>query len=402
MISTKKYIITIVLLLLLSGATFGFGLRMGANGYVYSGHDFKIINQNNAPKDVDYNLLWQALDTLNQNYIDKPVDQQKVLYGAISGAISAVGDPYTTFFDPTAYKDFKTSLSGSFEGIGAEVTMDNGAVKIVSTLDGSPAKKAGLMSGDYILKIDGQDATSMTLDQAVNKIRGPKGTSVKLTVLRNSQQMDFTITRDTISVASVKYSTITKNGKSIEDINILEFGNDTVDLFRQAALDAQQKKVSGIVLDLRDDPGGYLDDAVKIASYWVNQGDIVVSEAHSDGSVQKYTALGNNILRGIPTVVLINGGTASAAEIVSGALHDHGMASLIGEKSFGKGSVQQLFDLPDNTAIKVTVAKWLTPNGQNLNHNGLNPDVKVTMTADDVKNNKDPQMDAALSKLGVQ
>ncbi len=399
MITTKKYVITIVVLVLLCGATFGLGLNMGAKGYVYQGHNFQIINQNNAPKNVDYNLLWQALDILNQNYIDKPVDQQKILYGAVQGAIAAVGDPYTEFFDPTAYKDFETSLSGSFEGIGAEVTLNNGAVQIVSTLDGSPAKQAGLLAGDYILKIDGQDATKMTLDEAVNKIRGPKGTQVHLTILRGSQQKDITITRNTINVASVKYSTINKNGKTFEDINILEFGDDTVNLFAQAATDAQSKHVSGIILDLRDDPGGYLDDAVKIASYWVNKGDVVVSEAHSDGTTQTYTALGNNVLHDIPTVVLINGGTASAAEILSGALRDHGFAKLIGEKSFGKGSVQQLFNLPDNTAMKVTIAKWLTPNGQNLNHNGLDPDIKVALTAENIKNNQDPQMDAAVAQL---
>ncbi len=399
MITTKKYAITIVLLVLLSGATFGFGLRLGAKGYVYQGHDFKIINQNNAPKDVDYNLLWQALGILNQNYIDKPVDQQKVLYGAVQGAIAAVGDPYTEFFDPTAYKDFETSLAGSFEGIGAEVAMDNGAIKVVATLDGSPAKAAGLLAGDYILKVNGQDTSNMTLDQAVNKIRGPKGTQVTLTVLRGAEQKNITITRNTINIASVKYSTINKSGKTFEDINIMEFGDDTVNLFAQAATDAQAKHVNGIILDLRDDPGGYLDDAVKIASYWVNKGDVVVSEAHSDGTTQVYTALGNNVLHNIPTVILVNGGTASAAEILSGALRDHGFAKLVGEKTFGKGSVQQLFNLPDNTAMKVTIAKWLTPDGQNLNHNGLNPNIKVALTADNVKNHQDPQMDAAVAQL---
>ncbi len=402
MISTKKYIATIVVLLALSVGSFFGGLNMGKKGFVYSGHDFQIVNQNNQTHVVDYNLLWQTLDTLNQKYIDKPIDQQKALYGAVAGAVASLGDPYTVFFDPQQYNDFKTQLAGSFDGIGAEVGLKDGNIVIIAPIEGAPAQKAGLQAGDVILKIDGTDTTGLTLDDAVNKIRGPKGTQVKLSIYRpsNNKQMDISITRATIAITSVKWSyKTTTTGKKIAVIQVSEFGDDTVDLFRKAAAEIQGQNVSGIVIDLRDDPGGYLDDAVQLASYWLDKDQLVVSERHSDGSSVNYTAKGGNVFKGVPTIVLINGGSASASEILSGALHDHNDAHLVGLKSFGKGSVQELIDMPQNTALKVTVAKWYTPNGININKNGIEPDVKVDLTADDVKNNKDPQMDKALEML---
>ncbi|MHB8871640.1 MAG: S41 family peptidase [Candidatus Doudnabacteria bacterium] len=398
MISSKKYIITILALLVFSTGTFFSGLQLGSKGYTYSGGDYKIINQNNYPKDVDYSLLWQTLDIVNQKYIDKPIDQQKILYGAVAGAVSAIGDPYTVFFDPKQYSDFKTELSGSFDGIGAEVGMKDGNIVVVAPLDDTPAKKAGILSGDIILKVDSKETTGMTLDEVVSKIRGPRGTQVQLNIFRPSTQklLDFKITRAKIEITSVKTEYKEIGGKKIAVINIQRFGDDTNELFREAAMKAVADNVSGIVLDLRDDPGGYLDGAVNISSYWLDKGQTVVTEAHSDGTAQKYTSTGNNILSKIKTVILANGGSASAAEIVSGALRDQGYAKIVGVKTFGKGSVQELIGLPQNTAVKVTVAKWLTPNGVNINKNGLEPDVKVEMSSEDITNQKDPQMDKAL------
>ncbi|MEK7075770.1 MAG: S41 family peptidase [Patescibacteria group bacterium] len=402
MISNKKYIITILALLVFSTGTFFNGLKLGAKGYTYSGGDYKIINQNNYPKDVDYSLLWQTLDIVNQKYIDKPLDQQKILYGAVAGAVSAIGDPYTAFFDPKQYSDFRTELSGSFDGIGAEVGMKDGNIVVVAPLDDAPAKKAGILSGDIILKVDGKETTGMSLDEVVSKIRGPRGTQVQLNIFRpNTQkQLDFKITRAKIEITSVKTEYKEVNGKKIAVINIQRFGDDTNELFRAAAMKAVADNVSGIVLDLRDDPGGYLDGAVNISSYWLEKGQTVVTEAHSNGTAQKYTSTGNNILSKIRTVILANGGSASAAEIVSGALRDQGYAKIVGVKTFGKGSVQELIGLPQNTAVKVTVAKWLTPNGVNINKNGLEPDIKVEMSAEDITSKKDLQMDKALEILG--
>lgn len=382
-------------------ASFGAGLQAGKKGYVFVPKSFSIVNQAGQPQNVDYNILWQALDALNKNYIDQPIDQQKVLYGAVSGAVAALGDPYTEFFSPPDLNNFQTQLQGSFDGIGAEVGLQNGVITIAAVLDGDPAQKAGLQAKDVISAVDGKSTSGWTVDQAVTAIRGQKGTQVTLTIIRagESKPLSFTITRDEIIVKSVTWKYQTVQGKNIAVVTIAQFGGDTTGLFNQAVDDILKHNVDGIVLDLRGNPGGYLQSAVDVASNWVPAGKTVVTEAHSDGTSQVYTAEGNNRLTNIKTVILIDGGTASAAEILSGALHDYHYAELIGEKSFGKGSVQELINLPDNTALKVTIAKWITPDGQNLNHNGLNPDIPVSITQAQVSSGQDPQMDKALSEV---
>ncbi len=407
MITTKKYVITIVLLLAIAVGSLFEGMKLGAKGYTYSGNDYKIVNQNETYKTVDYSLLWEALDTLNTKYIDRPLDQHKLMLGAVAGMVAAAGDPYTTFFDAEHYKDFQTELKGSFDGIGAEVDSKDGNIVIVAPIDGTPAKAAGILAGDIIIKINGEDTLNMTVDQAVSKIRGKKGTVVTLGIFRpaTKKQIEFKITRDKIEIVPVKWATKDINGKKVEVITISRFGDETVNLFTQAAQDALNKKVNGIILDLRDDPGGYLDGAVAVSSFWVKQGDVVVSEQQNDPKdkdkkvVQDSFATGNNILSSIPTIVMINGGSASASEIVSGALHDHDMAKLLGTKSFGKGSVQELVNLSQQTALKVTIAKWLTPKGININKNGLEPDIKVEITPEQIEAKQDPQLDKALELL---
>lgn len=400
MITTRKYILTVILLAALSAGTFFYGLKLGNKGYALD-KNYRIINQNTSPKNVDYGLLWQAMEVLNTKFIDKPIDQQKLLYGAVSGMVDAVGDHYTAFFNPKEYSEFKTELAGSFEGIGAEVGIRDSKIQIISPLDGSPAKEAGLLPGDVILKIDDTETLNLNLEQAVRRIRGQKGTKVRLSIFRIpvNKQMDFTITRQKIEINSLKYSTKEINGKRIEIIDIQRFGDDTLGLFRQAVLDASTKNVSGLVIDLRDDPGGYLETAVAIASYWVDKDKPVVAETRSDGSVKTYKSKGDNILKSIPTVVLINGGSASASEILAGALRDYGHGKLVGVKSFGKGSVQELVPLKEGAAIKITVAKWMTPKGININQNGLEPDIKIDRTPEQIQNNEDPQMDKALELL---
>jgi carboxyl-terminal processing protease len=401
----RAYFIRGAAVLLIIAVSYYVGYNVGRKGFVFVPKTFQVINQNNEPAVVDYNLLWKTLDVLNNQYIDKPIDQQKVLYGAVSGAVSALGDPYTTFFPPQQLNDFQTQLAGSFGGIGAEVGEKDGNVVVIAPLDGTPAKAAGIRAGDIIAQVDGQSTSGWSVDQAVDKIRGPKGTSVTLQIVRQGQDkpLTFKIIRDTIVVKSVKwsYKTVSVNGqnKTIAIITISEFGDDTTGLFNQAVNDILTHNVSGIIIDLRNNPGGYLQSAVDVASNWVKQGDLVVSEAHSDGTTITYKGEGNPRLAGIKTIVLINGGSASAAEILSGALHDHGFAQLLGEKSFGKGSVQELVNLPGGSGVKVTVAKWITPNGVNLNHNGLTPDIPVTLTSDQANAGKDPQMDTALQQF---
>lgn len=393
-------------LLLIIIISYGIGLKNGQQGYAFVPKQFKLVNQADQPKTVNYQLLWDAINVLNTKYIDQPIDQQKVLYGAIAGAVGAVGDPYTVFFTPTNLNNFQTDLKGSFDGIGAEVGMKDANVVIIAPLDDSPAKKAGILAGDIIAKVDGQSTAGWTVDQAVDKIRGPEGTSVTLTLVRQgkSQPIEVTIKRQQIVIKSVKWQVqnVPISGgvtKKIAVISISQFGDDTVGLFTQAVNDVLAQNVSGVVLDLRNNPGGYLESAVSVASEWLKSGELVVTEAKSNAPSQAYNASGSPRLNGIKTVVLINGGSASAAEILSGALHDHGYGELIGEKSFGKGSVQEIVNLSDGSGVKVTVAKWITPGGVNLNHNGLTPDVPVTLTQDEVNAGKDPQMDKAMQEV---
>ncbi len=401
--------------------TFYFGYQTGHRGFVFVPKEFKVVNQQNQPANVDYNLLWAAIKTVNEKYIDQPVDQQKILYGAVKGAVEAVGDPYTTFFPPKDLQNFQTQLKGNFSGIGAEVGKKDGNIVIVAPLPDTPAERAGIRAGDLILQVDGKSTDGWSVDQAVEKIRGLKGTKVTLNIFRNTKDspvssgtgtqaslsagkpFDVTIVRDTIEIKSVtwqfKEQDVSGQKKTIAVIKLSQFGDDTKTLFDRAVNEILTKNVSGIILDLRNDPGGYLQTAVDIGSNWIKAGDVVVTEAKSTGIPTKYNAAGRNRLAGIKTVVLINNGSASAAEILAGALHDYKLAALVGEKSFGKGSVQELVDLSGGSAVKVTIAKWITPGGVNLNHDGLKPDIEVKLSEDDINGGKDPQMEKAVEEI---
>lgn len=394
------------ILLLLCGA-FYLGYAQGQKGVTFDPKNFKVINKDSsaATTTVDYNLLWDAIGTLNKKYIDKPVSEQTILYGAVKGAVGATGDPYTEFFTPEELQSFKTDLKGSFDGIGAEIGKRNGNIVIIAPLAGSPAEKAGLRPKDIIAKVNGELVSDWSVEQAVNKIRGQKGTNVTLTIVRDgfTEAQDFTITRDTIEVKSVQWEVreVAAPGgtKQIGVITLSRFGDDTSTLMAQAARDLTLRGIQGIVLDLRNDPGGYLDTAVQVASYWLPKGTLVVTEAHSDSTEKQFMSTGIGSFAGIPTITLINGGSASASEIVAGALRDHNATRLVGEKSFGKGSVQEIVELSGGSAIKVTVAKWVTPGGKNLNQDGLNPDVEVELTGEDIEADRDPQLDKALEEV---
>jgi carboxyl-terminal processing protease len=317
-----------------------------------------------------------------------------------------VGDPYTTFFTPDELKNFETDLAGSFDGIGAEIGKQNGSIVIIAPIDGTPAKQAGLLPKDIIVKVNGELAGEWTTEEAVRHIRGPKGTEVTLTIYRDGHNdtFDVKIKRDSIVIKSVKWEVKTVKDasgaeKKVGLIAVSRFGDDTSSLFSNAVQDLKAKGVTGIVLDLRSNPGGYLETAVDLASYWADKDKVIVTEAHSDGKNIEYKSKGYGRLTGIKTVTLINGGSASASEILSGALHDYKLTTLLGEKSYGKGSVQEVLDLPGNSALKVTIAKWLTPSGHNINKEGIAPDTEVKLTEDDIKNQKDPQLDKALQDV---
>lgn len=348
---------------------------------------------------VDFSLFWKVWDLLKEKHIDKnKLDAQKLVYGAISGMLKATGDPYTNFFDPEQSQAFSEDIEGSFEGIGAELGVKDQLLTVVAPLDGSPAQASGLRAGDKILKVDDKVAADMAIDEAVDLIRGPKGTQVKLTILHEGDQdtKDVVITRDTIEIKSVK---LKMKNDGIAYVQLTKFSDNTEKEFDAAVDQIVAGGAKGIVLDLRNNPGGLLDKAVAVASRMIPNGKVVVTEEDSTGKKESLHTAGGDKLSSIPTVVLINEGSASASEILSGALKDDQGITLIGKKSFGKGCVQQLIDLPGGSSVKITVANWLTPNGNYIQDKGITPDIEVDMTADDYNNGRDPQLDRAMEEI---
>ncbi|MEY4723057.1 MAG: hypothetical protein RLZZ324_570 [Candidatus Parcubacteria bacterium] len=369
----------------------------------------KVLGQSTAPqvdltKDVDFQQFWDVWKTVKAKHVyPENTSDKKLFYGAIAGMVGSLGDPYSVYFDPEFAQKFNQQLEGTFDGIGAEIGIKSDTLTVIAPLPGTPAEKAGIKAGDRIYAIDGTDTTGMSTDDAVTRIRGKKGTQVKLLIGRDGLKdpKEIVITRSTIVTQAVKWETKKlADGRKIGVITLSQF-NDQVDAkFNQAVKAMLADDVKGIVLDLRNDPGGYLDAAVTVAGEWIHE-DTVVIEKYNDGKQDKYPSKGLARLDGIPTVVLINGGSASASEIVAGALQDDGKALLIGEKSFGKGSVQDYSSFDDGSALKLTVALWYTPKDRSINKAGIEPDVKVGLTTEDFNANKDPQMSKAMELLGA-
>lgn len=350
-------------------------------------------------QDINFNLYWEVWDALEKNFVDQSkINEKELFYGSLRGLASSLGDPYTVFLDPKDSQDFTNDLSGTFEGIGAEIGIKDDVVTIIAPLAGMPAEKAGLKAGDKILNINGESTANMSVDMAVSKIRGPKGTTVKLTIFRAGfkQTQDFEIVRDVIYVKSVKTEL---RPDKLFVITVSNFNEDTAQLFNDAVQEVIKDNPRGLIIDLRNNPGGFLDTAVEIAGEWVASGQTVVSEKSSDGKEVKHPAAGKTYLRNYPTIVLVNGGSASASEILAGALKDYGLAKIVGEQTFGKGSVQSLETLSDGSILKVTIAKWFTPKGESINDSGITPDVVASSTPADFNAGRDPQLDAAVNIL---
>ena len=406
----NKIIITIIVLLLMASSFYG-GIfiskkteiddRLVNKDSVFLGNllnKYETTQASNLARDIDFNLFWQAWEMLKEKYVDKDKLQDKeMFYGALRGLVSSTGDPYTVFMNPVVSKEFADDMKGTFDGIGAEVGIKGGVLTVIAPLANMPAQTAGLKAGDKILTIDGEDTSPMAIDEAVGKIRGPKGTAVVLNIWRDSfdKPQDFKITRSTIFVRSVDWG-LDKNNFMV--IKVSHFNDDTIELFDEAAREIVKKNPRGVILDLRNDPGGYLETAIEVASEWVEEG-VVVTEKFNEEKKNEYLARGRARLKDFKTVVLVNEGSASASEIVAGALKDLGLATIVGTKTFGKGSVQELETLPDGSSLKITVAKWLTPKGTNINDEGIMPDVEVDLSKEDYEADKDPQMEAALSIL---
>ncbi len=351
---------------------------------------------------VDFKLFWDTWDLVSRTYFDKKsIDPNKLFYGAISGMVAALGDPYTVFLPPEQQKFSKEELNGSFEGVGIQLGFNKEKrLVVIAPLAGTPAQKAGIKPEDVIVKIADKDTTNMTLPEAVNLIRGAKGTQITLTIFREgeSDTRSFTLTRDTIIVKSVEVSyKETNTGKSVAVIKLSRFGERTNDEWNEAIADLLSKDSNAVILDLRNNPGGFLEGAVFIGSEFLEDGNVVLQE-NSEGARTSFKVSRAGKLTNIPLVALINKGSASASEIVAGALQDRKRSTLVGEKSFGKGTIQEAQDLEKGAGIHITVAKWLTPNGRWVNDTqGLEPDVTIENDKEDAA--KDAQLDKALELL---
>jgi len=385
----KKRIFRYIILAAVFFVVFGAGFYFGVN---------QVTCRICQPETIDFSLFWDAYNKLNQNFINpEAIDDQKVIYGAISGMTKSLGDPYTEFFDPSQAKIFQQDLAGSFEGIGVEIGIKKDQLTIIAPLKDTPGEKAGLKAGDHIIKINDKNTFDISIDQAVSMIRGKKGTQVILTISREEwiQPKDIKIVRDTIKVDSVRWE-LKEN--DIAYIHIIQFGQSLPSDFRKTAFEILKSPARKIILDLRNNPGGYLEVAQDVASWFLKEGQVVtIEDFGKDKAQQQYRAEGNGALANYPMVVLINKGSASASEILSGALRDNKGVKLIGEKSFGKGSVQEVVNLRDGYSfLKITIAKWLTPKGNLISEVGLDSDIKVELTDDDVQSKKDPQLEKAI------
>lgn len=355
----------------------------------------KDASSQNSGAELDYSSVSEAYTTLIENY-DGKLDNGKLLDGLKKGLTNATEDPYTEYFSVEESKSFNEQITGSFTGIGAELAKDNGVIVVTTPLRGHPAEKAGVLARDVIAKIDDADALSMSVQDAVKKIRGPKDTTVKLTLLRGTEQIEVSIVRADIKIPSVEYSVL---DGGVCSIVISRFSDDTDSLVKEASKSCKEKGTNMVLVDLRNNPGGYLEQAIKVASHWVEDGKNVVSEKRGGKVIKTHPAQYGQDFAGMKTVVLINEGSASASEILAGALKDYGLAILVGKKSYGKGSVQEVDPLTGGASIKITIARWYTPNDKNIDKQGIEPDEKVDITVDQIKAGQDPQKAKALELL---
>ena len=398
----KRKIILVFLALILTGTVF-------SGGYFFA--KFQTECPACKPEEVDFSLFWEAWHKLQEKFADKEkFDTQKMIYGAISGMVKSLEDPYTIFLNPEDSKRFIEDVKGTFEGVGMEIDIRKGQLQVISPLEGTPAQRAGLRAGDKILKINDTLTADLMIDEAVNLIRGPKGTEVTLTIFREEWEKtkEIKIVRDVIEVPSLKWellaSTGEAGGKKINDqkiayIQLYQFSEKASADFRKAAIEILESPAQKIILDLRNNPGGYLEVAQAISGWFLEKEKTVVIEDFGQGNKNEYKSQGPGTFSDYKVVILINQGSASGAEILAGALRDNRGILLIGEKSFGKGSVQELEKLKEGSSLKITVAKWLTPKGELITDVGLTPNIKVEMTEEDYNEGKDPQLEKAIEVI---
>ncbi|MBL7142574.1 MAG: S41 family peptidase [Candidatus Pacebacteria bacterium] len=385
MLSKIAKVFILLFVIVMIAVAFGFGFWFGQS---------KVVCQVCPPEDLDFSLFWETWQTIQEKYVGQAeINVQELIYGAISGMVDSLNDPYTVFLKPDDTKRFVEDVKGSFEGVGMEIDIRDGQLQVVAPLEGTPAQKAGLRAGDKIMGVDGESTLDITVDEAVSLIRGPKGTEVVLTIFREEwgETKDIKIIRGVIDIPSLKLEIRDDN---IAYLKLYQFSEVASFDFREAAAKILNSDADRIILDLRNNPGGYLDVAQDIAGWFLEKGQVVVIEDFGKEKEQDlYLAQGNSKLLSYPVVILINKGSASGSEILAGALRDNRGIKLIGETSFGKGSVQELAELREGSSLKVTIAKWLTPKGDFITDKGLEPDIMVEMTEEDYSEGKDPQLD---------
>lgn len=387
---------------------FGVGVYIGSKQQGAPLSVFKSVDST-QPTSVDFGAFWKAWNVLHEKYVPAtttdPVTDQELVYGAIQGLAGALGDPYTVFLPPQETEIFNEDIRGNFEGVGMEIGIRNSTLVVIAPLRGTPAERAGIQSGDRIREIDGTSTEGMTVDEAVQLIRGERGTTVELTIQREgeSELRTIPVTRAVIEIPTIETSL--ELGAAPSDnvfvIRLFNFSAISPGLFRRALRDFVESGTDKLIVDVRGNPGGFLEASVDMASWFLPTGAVVVSEDFGEGEdVRHHRSKGYDIFTDqLKMVVLINQGSASASEILAGALREHGVATLIGERTFGKGSVQELVDITSDTSLKVTIARWLTPNGNSISDGGLTPDIEVSVTEDDVVAGRDPQLERALEYL---
>lgn len=385
---------SVVLVSLIFGTGFYFG---NTRGVVFNGNV-------NAAEIADLSSFWRVWNILDDKFVGASTTQQisdeEKVYGAIEGLIKKYDDPYTVFFPPVENKKFNGNIQGNFEGVGMEISIRDGALTVVAPLKDTPVERAGVKSGDKVISIDDITTVGLSTDEAVNMIRGERGTTVNIEVIREDVKdpIKITLTREIINLPIIE-TELRKDGVFV--ISLFSFSARSEESFRQALREFLLSKTNKLVLDLRGNPGGYLDAAVDISSWFLPAGKVVAIEDFGANSEQKiFRSKGYNVFnKNLKMVVLIDQGSASASEIVAGALRDHNIAELVGVSSFGKGSVQELIDVTKDTSIKVTIARWLTPKGKSISDGGLTPDIEVKITKEDVDAEKDPQLEKAVELL---
>lgn len=392
------------LTILLATATFFSGLHIGSDTRLNEGPFSFMSRETQADTSVDITEFWHVWNILNDKFVTSatgtPVSSTEKMQGAIEGLVRSYGDPYTVYFPPADAAMFEEEISGNFSGVGMEVGLRDDMITVIAPLPGSPAEQAGVVAGDIITQINGTSTEGISVDEAVRQIRGEKGTEVRLSIYRKdaTEITEITVTRDTINIPTSK----TEVRDDVFIISLYSFNALSEMEMQKALREYVLSKKKKLVLDLRGNPGGYLQSAVAIASYFLPAGKPIVRESFGpDQKEEVYRSSGKELGKSKPEkfVVLVDGGSASASEILAGALQEHKVATLIGSQTFGKGSVQELVSLDDGSSLKVTVARWLTPNGVSISEGGLTPDIIVERTIDDRKEEKDPQLESVLEFL---